>query len=164
MFNFSSGRFMFKGVLFSIVFVFILFSCKKQEEQEGEIQKIEYPSTGHFGINLLSSDYDTIYVAETFNSSFSLNAKLNGRALKVVLKSVKKSEWGFSLGTSTNWYISNFNFNDSSQALTTVSGAQECDIDFKIWKIGPIQIDYYEDGIDKVSFSRVLTCIKDTLN
>lgn len=135
-------------VLLSLV---LLSACHKEENL-----KIEYPSSGFYGVNVLSlNDSDTL----SSSVDYSLSAKLGKKAeLKIVftnlsnqVDTVSQSTWFYS--DKDGWNVGDYN-GDKQDFVSNKSGVIDLDMTFE-GSQGKCRIDFYENS-DAITKSKIL--------
>ncbi|HOY31386.1 MAG TPA: hypothetical protein PKW80_05870 [Bacteroidales bacterium] len=128
-----------------------LYGCDKEEKQ-----KIEYPSSGFYGVNILSlQDSDTI----TSSTDYSFAAELGKKAdLKIILTNLSgqagvgpSSTWFYAEGNG--WSVSDYS-SDQQEFISNKSGSIDLDMTFE-GNNGKCKIDFYENS-NSITNSKVI--------
>ncbi len=139
------------NIFFILITLAFLYACNKAEKQ-----KIDYPSTGSYGVNILSlQDSDTI----NGSADYSLAAELGKKAeLKIILTNLSSQVGG---GPSSTWFYADGNgwtvsdySNDQQEFVSDKSGSIDLDMIFGGNK-GKCKIDFYENS-NSITKSKVL--------
>jgi hypothetical protein len=102
---------------------------------------IEYPATGAYGENILALDKETYN-----NERVSLAAKLtNKTTLKIKITAMDSTFFGYSVGSSQNWSISEYDYETRSQYYTSIDSDKNCDLNM-LFESGTFIIEYFEMG------------------
>ncbi len=128
-----------RALLILITPVILLTSCKKES--------IEYPTDGHYGVNILDESTTTFYLAPTY----SLHAKLpDENSIKIVFTNtstnILSEWWGYTLGSDVNLILSPYNESTGVQTFESVDGALEIDLSMNFGGNGSATVDIYENG------------------
>jgi hypothetical protein len=128
-----------------------LYACNKEEKQ-----KIEYPSSGLYGVNILTlQDSDTI----ASSIDYSLVAELGKKAdLKIIFTNLSGQVGGGPSSTwfyaeSNGWTVSDYSSN-KQEFVSNKSGSIDLDMKFEGNK-GKCKIDFYENS-NSITNSKVL--------
>ncbi len=115
---------------------------------------IGYPQTGIFGENILSLT-KTQYGAGRENL-YSLAAVIpENMSLKIKITSLTQSRWAYSMGTGTNWTITNFDVENYSQTFTSIESGKPCDLKLYFYA-GSYLVEYFEMGSEKATRSKTI--------
>jgi hypothetical protein len=119
--------------------VLLLTSCKKES--------IEYPTDGHYGVNILDESTTTFYLAP----EYSLHAKLpEESSIRIVFtntsSNVTSEDWWMQSSSNVNLIVSNKNEISGAQTFESVDGALEIDLRMGFTGDGTATIDIYENG------------------
>jgi hypothetical protein len=125
-------------ILFSLA---LLSACKKEEKH-----KIEYPSSGFYGVNILA-----LQDSDSLNSmGYSLCAELGKKAeLKIVITNLSNQVYGTIppvsyYDQSNGWNIGDYS-GDQQEFISNKSGTIDLDITFGA-SPGKCRIDFYENS------------------
>jgi hypothetical protein len=105
---------------------------------------IKYPAIGLHGDNIL--DLNTVnYSGENFSLAASLP---KGAKLKIKITALGDGVWVYAINSSTNWNITQFDFETKSQYFTAIESGTSCDLNIKLHS-GQFLIEYFEMGLSE---------------
>ena len=113
---------------------------------------IEYPATGLFGDNILDLEKES-YSGENFSLTSNL---AKGTELKIRITALDTGAWYYSLGSSTNWSITPFDFVTKTQYFTAIDSDKSCDLNM-LFDSGTFLIEYFEMGATEPNRTKTIT-------
>jgi hypothetical protein len=113
---------------------------------------IEYPATGLFGDNILDLEKES-YSGENFSLTSNL---AKGTELKIRITALDTGAWYYSLGSSTNWSITPFDFVTKTQYFTAIDSDKSCDLNM-LFDSGTFFIEYFEMGATEPNRTKTIT-------
>jgi hypothetical protein len=150
--------------LLILMVLFSIFSCKKDPEKNDSLQKIEYPESGFYGPNLLSTKITDYNNSEGNDLSTSLAAKIpDNSSLRIEVyttpinnlagydttkpQDIPYSFYGMPLGQADlGWAFTDFDNVHKKQVFITTKESCTVDLHVVLASKGGAILSIYENG------------------
>jgi hypothetical protein len=138
-------HFILLGISASFIFV---IQCAPASTSSND-SDITYLDSGLYGVNILNQK-----TVQFFGNEFSLCVKIpENKSVVVKLFRMQNSGWFVGQSTISNWSVSDYNWSEKSQTLTSVSGNMTSDLKLEM-ESDQYRIEYYENQESELTFSK----------